>query len=700
MRTVRRILDILYGPDEQGMAPAIAAWTTPPGHLWVSGTLRPLPPESTQPATPGLGHLLDATGPSGLVAMARAAAARGKVVAVCGSDGSLLAAVAADKLARTRWKAAALSVNADATNPGAVMVRRLLGDDALAVAATAPFTTRVTTRAVRRHSLLIHPAISAVLMQNLALRLRQLDPGLVHPLGGIATLLDRMDRTGGDLRLHLPATTSTIAPLPPDPVADEAGLRRWLLAQVGVGPYAPSRLLASIHAVRADLSDAFPDLSVEYWQIGFWRWVSQFGTDADLGAGLPKWATHPPRPVPSADLPQPIITRMDRGVQVIGYLEAALGLGEAARLAARALELAGEPVETVTYRHVVSPPVSFVHRKRPGQVPLDIQLVCLAGAALTRWNLGQVPTSGLRPYRIGLWFWETDRLSPAMKASLALVDEVWVTSAYTALAVTHSAPPSMPVRVVPLGAAPHRSPTGDAAPGSQTARRRVADSRPELQPIVNRRWCGFSFDLSSRLSRKNPLGLISAWCDAFPLAGSQPGDPVLIVKTVNGAAQPGCLAELQAATGSREDIVVVHGHWPSDVHHNFICALSLYASLHRSEGYGLVLLEAMACGVPVLATGASGNVAFMDASSAWLIPAVPTVLGSDDGPYPKGSVMFAPDHQAAVDALVALFSTDSALIADRANRVANALQNVAPLVDGSAAAAWMARRLAEIRQAR
>jgi glycosyltransferase involved in cell wall biosynthesis len=48
-------------------------------------------------------------------------------------------------------------------------------------------------------------------------------------------------------------------------------------------------------------------------------------------------------------------------------------------------------------------------------------------------------------------------------------------------------------------------------------------------------------------------------------------------------------------------------------------ASDIVMSLHRSEGFGLVLAEAMLLGKPVIATGWSGNMAFMDAGSAALV---------------------------------------------------------------------------------
>ncbi len=722
LRTAERITTILFGPSGSATDHACHAWyeghgrsafSVQPGQLWVSHSLRrAIDTEFDSEFGHKIGHkigrrtgtettlaatrLLDPESLSGLNALAHKAAGTGQLIGVSGSDGSLLAAIAPDETALLHWQRAALSVGYAIKEPGKALLDRLLADGTVAVAATLPLSTRVAPPA----SIFATPCIAKLLLDHLALRLRTLEPSLIHPSSAIAASLARVDRTPADARLHLPPASAGHAPLPPDPMVDETGLRRWLMAPVGPGPYAPSRLLASVHANRIDLAEAYPDLTVEQWQIGLWGWAHSFGMDPDIGAGLPSWATRPPRPLPACAPPPTIVSRRGRAVQVVGYLEAALGLGEAARLAVRALELAGESVETTAYRHVVSPPAAFTHRVRAGQAPADIQLICLSGTALTRWTTTQIPSTGLRPYRIGLWFWESDTLSGSMEASLLHLDEVWVTSSYTAQAVSNAAPASMPVHVTPLGVAPAISSGSSPPPGSHAARRRVIEHCPMLGSTLDRGWCGFSFDLSSRLTRKNPLGLVAAWRDAFLEPGLQPGDPVLILKTVNGGAQPDALLTLQTAVADRADIFVVHEHWSATAHHNFIRALSLYASLHRSEGYGLVLLEAMAAGVPVLATGATGNMEFMDDSNAWLVPALPFALATDDGPYPKGSVMFSPDHATAVRLLATLLSSDPAAVHDRHLRTTTAAVQVASLADGSAAAKWMARRLAAIRTER
>ena len=53
-----------------------------------------------------------------------------------------------------------------------------------------------------------------------------------------------------------------------------------------------------------------------------------------------------------------------------------------------------------------------------------------------------------------------------------------------------------------------------------------------------------------------------------------------------------------------------------------------YASLHRAEGFGLTIADAMALGKPVVATGYSGNLEFMTDANGYLVP---STLVSDPG---------------------------------------------------------------------
>jgi hypothetical protein len=117
--------------------------------------------------------------------------------------------------------------------------------------------------------------------------------------------------------------------------------------------------------------------------------------------------------------------------------------------------------------------------------------------------------------------------------------------------------------------------------------------------------------------RKNPDGVIEAFRRAFALGSGAK----LVLKTVNGRdRKPRVLAELEAAAAGRDDIVLTDGYVSERERDAMIAACDCYVSLHRAEGLGLPMLEAMWLGKPVIATGYSGNLDFMDDASSYLVP--------------------------------------------------------------------------------
>jgi SAM-dependent methyltransferase len=112
---------------------------------------------------------------------------------------------------------------------------------------------------------------------------------------------------------------------------------------------------------------------------------------------------------------------------------------------------------------------------------------------------------------------------------------------------------------------------------------------------------------------------------------------------------------VRAAAEGRRDIIVADGY----VAHDRLTALTAlcdcYVSLHRSEGFGLTIAEAMAFGKPAIATGYSGNLAFMDEDSSYLVPYSLTSLDRAVGPYPAGTVWADPDLDEAARLLREVF---------------------------------------------
>lgn len=134
----------------------------------------------------------------------------------------------------------------------------------------------------------------------------------------------------------------------------------------------------------------------------------------------------------------------------------------------------------------------------------------------------------------------------------------------------------------------------------------------------DRVWFGSSFEPHSDPARKNPLAVLEAFQRALP----DRRDVGLIFKlnnaTVNGLVHPR-VEELRARARRDGRIVLLEQTLDYRAVLSLYASLDVFVSLHRSEGIGLGLMEAMALGKPVVATGWSGNMSFMDRSNACLV---------------------------------------------------------------------------------
>jgi glycosyltransferase involved in cell wall biosynthesis/SAM-dependent methyltransferase len=323
------------------------------------------------------------------------------------------------------------------------------------------------------------------------------------------------------------------------------------------------------------------------------------------------------------------------GVDVAGYLRGGLGLGQAARLYVAALQAGGVPVRTTTVDlrmpEVHGPEgaraqvktTDFTDLEAEGELPFN--LVCVNAPELPQFVAEAGRARFQDRYTIGVWAWETDAIPASWDTAFGLVDEIWVYSRYVADLLSHAAP--CPVVRVPLPIEiPH--PTGQdigfTLPG---------DAFTFL----------FLFDFWSTLQRKNPDGLVRAFMKAFaPNEG-----PRLVLKSFNGDYKPDRLAQLRAVAAGRDDVVIVDRFVTDQQRINLIERCDCYVSLHRSEGFGLTLGEAMALGKPVIGTGFGGNVDFMTPDNAWLVPYAETLVGPEGENYPAHGTWAEPDLDAA-----------------------------------------------------
>ena len=413
-------------------------------------------------------------------------------------------------------------------------------------------------------------------------------------------------------------------PEPPNPFSDEVRFLEWLNEPIAIGLRSRiPRYLLAIYRARADLQQAFPDLAGSDRQ----RYLDWIRTDGASQHNIPD-ALMPPVPSALHD-GYTASDQLSDGVNIAGYFQAEVGVGEAARLLTSALDAAAVPYSTLTYEVTPSRKRHEFHERGDRRAPHDVNILCVNADQTARFARDAGPAFFQGRHTVGYWFWELDRFPPAMHHAFDYVDEVWTATRFVASGI--QAIGRRPVYTIPLPV---------PVPPRSASISRSSLGIPEGFLFL------FAFDFFSIVERKNPLGLI----DAFQRAFAPGSGPVLVVKTINGDKKLTDLEKVRAAAAGREDILIVDRYYSAEQKNALMALCDCYVSLHRSEGLGLTMAEAMALQKPVIATAYSGNLDFMTPENSYLVEyttgSVP--LGCD--PYPPGSPWAEPniDHAAAI----------------------------------------------------
>jgi glycosyltransferase involved in cell wall biosynthesis len=291
--------------------------------------------------------------------------------------------------------------------------------------------------------------------------------------------------------------------------------------------------------------------------------------------------------------------RMSRAAYAIsGYIGSASGRGEDVRMTKRALETAR--IKPLVIDRAVAPARGGARDREEHRIVTDIN-ICHFNAESAYLDSSWHRSMGINSrYSIGYWAWELATFPDEWLNAFLFYDEIWASTEFARAAFAAKSP--RPVYLMPM----------------------VVEN-PTIDATYNRGYFGlpsdrflffFHFDFRSFVHRKNPEAAIRAFTKAFADQNEHVG---LIIKTINGEQYPDGWERIRSLTAADPRIQVFNRELSRTEVASMIAVCDCYVSLHRSEGFGRGLAEAMLLEKPVIATGYSGNMDFCSSDTAFLV---------------------------------------------------------------------------------
>lgn len=394
-----------------------------------------------------------------------------------------------------------------------------------------------------------------------------------------------------------------------------AGFTSWFVRQYGavakwVGVeavpecYEPALQIRLGYGARSDWRHRYPQALSDAGQATeLFEWLGSAG-DAGVNSVARQWCQTQDRRAVVSELLKP-------GVNIIGHFCYPSGLRVSVESISKALGLVGVDA---SLRDVRTDARDDPHHADFGGLEVhDITLIHTQPEPFfpETYVRADLAERSPRTYRIAYWYWEFDSIPDAWGESAKEVDEVWTATEFIARGLRERL--TLPVRTL--------------FPGVRLTPFEVR-GRSDFGLDEERYTFLFTFHMVSVMERKNPLGLIRAFRTAF----GEDDKVSLVLKTSFGDRHPAELQKLRdAAVGA--NIKIIDQVFSPDEVLSLMHACDAYVSLHRSEGLGLTMAEAMLMGKPVIATNFSGNVDFMDESNSLLVPYELVKLGKPIPPY-------------------------------------------------------------------
>ena len=304
------------------------------------------------------------------------------------------------------------------------------------------------------------------------------------------------------------------------------------------------------------------------------------------------------------------------GFNLIGSIRAETGLGQSCRLVANELKHSGYPMLIYNYIQVgriIQKDTSWdSYIEKECKYNINIIHINPHELGMAYMQLDRKIWDGR--YNIGFWLWELEEFPDEWLLCLRYMNEIWTPSEFISRGIRRKT--SIPVYTIPY---------------SIETEIEEGYTRKDFKLPEEKFLFLMMYDNNSVSERKNPFGVIQAFKQAFSREETRVG---LVIKINSPEKQE--LERLRKVLDGYENIYFITEVLEKKKVNSLIQCVDVVVSLHRAEGFGLVLAEAMQLGTPSIATNWSSNTEFMNENVAYMVKYKLVELEKDYGPFKKG----------------------------------------------------------------